>query len=96
MLKGEGNVHRALLFKSLPGSTTAPPEVAALASSLSKLANSLEGTVAGEHGIGINKRQYLEMELGKPTLDLMRRIKNELDPLGLLNPGKVLFEDWEL
>lgn len=89
-------MHRAILFKSLPGSTLVPPEVAALASSLCQLANSLEGGVAGEHGIGINKRKYLEQELGRPTLDLMRRIKNELDPLGLLNPGKVLFEDWEL
>lgn len=49
----------------------------------------------GEHGIGTTKRKYLREELGEGTLALMRRIKRELDPLGLLNPGKVLYETEE-
>lgn len=64
----------------------------ALASGLAKLAIELEGTCAGEHGIGTNKRQYLQSELGEGTLGVMRKIKELLDPRGLLNPGKILFE----
>lgn len=84
---GDGNVHRAILY-------TAGSEQAAgkLAGELSRLAISLEGTCAGEHGIGTTKRKYLPQELGRGTLSVMRRIKRELDPLGLLNPGKVVFE----
>ncbi|KAI5480583.1 hypothetical protein MNV49_000279 [Pseudohyphozyma bogoriensis] len=89
---GDGNVHRAILFKAAPGATEPPPEVVVLASKLSKLAIELEGTCAGEHGIGVKKRQYLKHELGKGTLKVMRDVKNMLDPLGLLNPGKVLYE----
>ncbi|KAK4048230.1 D-lactate ferricytochrome c oxidoreductase [Microbotryomycetes sp. JL201] len=89
---GDGNVHRAILYKADPASNAAPPAVAQLASQLSTLAIELGGTCAGEHGIGSNKRKFLRRELGQGTLDVMRRIKHELDPLNLLNPGKVLFE----
>ncbi|ORY87452.1 FAD-linked oxidase-like protein [Leucosporidium creatinivorum] len=92
---GDGNVHRAILYKLKEGEVEAPPEVAKLASKLSKLAIELEGTCAGEHGIGTTKRKYLREELGAGTLNLMRRIKAELDPLGLLNPGKVIYETLE-
>lgn len=112
---GDGNVHRAILYKLKDGEVNAPPEVAKLASKLSKLAIELEGTCAGqsgmdsnaskrlllislptgEHGIGTTKRKYLREELGAGTLGLMRRIKAELDPLGLLNPGKVIYETVE-
>ncbi|KAM0789335.1 hypothetical protein ACM66B_000168 [Microbotryomycetes sp. NB124-2] len=92
---GDGNVHRAILYKADPSTNSAPEQVAQLASQLSALAIELEGTCAGEHGIGTNKRKFLRRELGQGTLDLMRRIKQELDPLNLLNPGKVLFETQE-
>ncbi|GAA5933025.1 hypothetical protein JCM1841_003220 [Sporobolomyces salmonicolor] len=90
---GDGNVHRAILFKGDPKSIAPPPEVEELAKKLALLAIELEGTCAGEHGIGLTKRGYLKRELGEGTLDLMRRIKSELDPLNLLNPGKILFEE---
>lgn len=69
-----------------------PPEVVALASRLSKLAIVLEGTCTGEHGVGVKKRQYPDEELGAGTLEIMRKVKNLLDPDGLLNPGKVIYE----
>ncbi|KAK9458421.1 hypothetical protein V1511DRAFT_492587 [Dipodascopsis uninucleata] len=50
----------------------------------------LEGTCTGEHGVGIGKRQYLELELGFPAVDMMRKIKIALDPRRILNPDKVM------
>ena len=47
------------------------------------------GTCSGEHGIGIGKTSFLEREHGD-LLPLMRGIKRQLDPKGILNPGKVL------
>ncbi|KAJ3854263.1 D-lactate dehydrogenase cytochrome oxidoreductase [Lentinula lateritia] len=49
----------------------------------------LDGTCTGEHGVGIGKKQYLSEELGEGTVELMRSIKNAVDPLNLLNPGKL-------
>jgi glycolate oxidase len=49
----------------------------------------LGGTISGEHGIGYVKAPYLDMALGATTIEAMRRIKRALDPLGILNPGKV-------
>ena len=46
------------------------------------------GTCTGEHGVGIGKRQFMRQEHGA-SLDLMRQIKNLIDPLGLMNPGKI-------
>ncbi len=48
----------------------------------------LGGTVAGEHGIGAAKRQFMAQEHG-PSLDLMRAIKGLIDPRGIMNPGKI-------
>lgn len=44
----------------------------------------------GEHGVGVGKKEYLIDELGPGTVQLMRTIKRAVDPLNLLNPGKVL------
>ena len=48
----------------------------------------LEGTLSGEHGIGIIKKQYLEKEIKKDTLNLMKNIKSQFDPKNILNPNK--------
>jgi glycolate oxidase len=48
------------------------------------------GTVSGEHGTGVAKRSYLELQRGSDAVRVMRAIKTALDPLGILNPGKVL------
>jgi D-lactate dehydrogenase (cytochrome) len=43
----------------------------------------------GEHGVGIGKREFLVEELGVGTVGLMKTIKRAIDPLGIMNPGKV-------
>ncbi len=50
----------------------------------------LGGTITGEHGIGITKAPYMEMEFSRPALELMSRVKKAFDPKGILNPGKML------
>ena len=50
----------------------------------------LGGTISGEHGIGITKKNYVSKELGTEEIDLMRRIKNQFDPNNILNPNKSL------
>jgi D-lactate dehydrogenase len=50
----------------------------------------LEGTLSGEHGVGLAKRDFIDREIDAATLDLMRGIKHQFDPNGILNPGKVL------
>jgi D-lactate dehydrogenase (cytochrome) len=67
-------------------------DVAAANAFLERLAHraiNLEGTCTGEHGVGQGKKQYLIDELG-PAVDFMKLIKQELDPKGIMNPGKIL------
>jgi len=48
----------------------------------------LDGTVTGEHGIGLQKKEYLKKE-HRDNLPLMRLIKKSLDPKNIMNPGKI-------
>ena len=50
----------------------------------------MEGTVTGEHGVGLIKRDYLNHELGESTVDAMRKLKLAFDPLCILNCDKVV------
>ena len=48
----------------------------------------LNGTLSGEHGIGMIKKEYLNIEVDTKTTELMKKIKNQFDPAGILNPDK--------
>jgi D-lactate dehydrogenase (cytochrome) len=84
---GDGNFHTTPVFDR--GN---PREMAALEGFLERLARraiDMEGTCTGEHGVGQGKAKYLEAELGH-GLALMRAVKAALDPLDIMNPGKIL------
>jgi D-lactate dehydrogenase (cytochrome) len=50
----------------------------------------MDGTCTGEHGIGQGKQKYLVPELGPEAVAAMRAVKAALDPLNILNPGKII------
>ena len=52
----------------------------------------LEGSISGEHGIGLSKREFVKQEIGSPELALMHSIKAQFDPSNILNPNKSLPE----
>ena len=85
---GNGNIHVNLL-----GNTEDPVERARMERCLADVfacVLGLGGTLSGEHGIGIAKRDYVELELSPEVMGLMRGIKAVFDPAGILNPGKGL------
>ena len=49
----------------------------------------LGGSITGEHGVGLLKRDFLEKAVGKPNLETMRRFRETMDPRQVLNPGKM-------
>ena len=84
---GSGNIHVNLLYD-----TQDPRQEQNALPCLSRvfdLVIQLGGTLSGEHGIGIMKRDYVARAIDPPTLALMRAIKKEFDPKGILNPGKI-------
>lgn len=85
---GNGNIHVNLL-----GDNQDPAQRTALQDCLHemfRLVLSLEGTISGEHGVGIEKRDYVGWEVAAETLKMMRELKLAFDPKGILNPGKCL------
>ncbi len=55
----------------------------------------LQGSISGEHGIGITKSKFISLELDHNSLKLMKGLKDFFDPKGLLNPGKI-FNDQDI
>ncbi|MFD9686440.1 FAD-binding oxidoreductase [Kitasatospora sp. NPDC059146] len=85
---GDGNTHPIVIFDA------ADPEQTARAQrsfdEIMALGLELGGTITGEHGVGLLKRDWLARELGPVGLDLQRQVKAVFDPLGILNPGKMV------
>ena len=50
----------------------------------------LGGTVTGEHGVGLAKKEFLAQMIDVPTLEMMIKIKQAIDPNNVLNPGKII------
>ena len=85
---GDGNMHPTFVWDR--GDAAAEERAQAACEELYRAAIALGGTVTGEHGIGAARREFLEEQRGADAVDVMRAIKSALDPLGILNPGKVL------
>jgi glycolate oxidase len=84
---GDGNLHPLFTIARRPDDDGVPPAVLlAAADELVRAAIDFGGTISGEHGVGITKRQWLDLELGADSLSLQRRVKAAFDPLGILNP----------
>lgn len=86
---GDGNFHAFILVDPSNKAEIAAAE--ALHHNLAKRAIAMSGTCTGEHGIGLGKRELLLEEAGA-AVAAMRAVKYSLDPLGLLNPGKIFLD----
>ena len=80
---GDGNLHVTVDSKTING------EDEQLEAALYALVQQFHGSVSAEHGIGLHKKPYLPFSRTAQELAVMRAIKSALDPLGLMNPGKV-------
>ena len=85
---GDGNFHLTLLVDPSDAAEVARAET--LMERLIKRALAMEGTCTGEHGVGQGKMKYLLPEYGASALDVMRAVKQALDPRGIMNPGKIV------
>jgi D-lactate dehydrogenase (cytochrome) len=87
---GDGNFHLPML---VDGDNPVEVEAAKrLNDQVVQRALALDGTCSGEHGIGMGKREFLLDEHGAVALEAMHAIKRALDPLGILNPGKMFLD----
>ncbi|MCJ1409858.1 D-lactate ferricytochrome c oxidoreductase [Ptychographa xylographoides] len=82
---GDGNFHAIVLFNEKERKIAED-----VVHRMVKRAVEMEGTVTGEHGVGLIKRDYLNHELGESTVDAMRKLKQAFDPLCLLNCDKIV------
>ncbi len=85
---GNGNLHVNLMYDPADAAQNACAQAAMAA--VFALTLSLGGTLSGEHGIGMAKRDFMAQAIDAPTLATMRAIKAAFDPDGILNPGKLL------
>jgi FAD/FMN-containing dehydrogenase len=85
---GDGNLHPNILFDRSDAEELSRVELAS--TEIMAVCVEAGGTITGEHGVGVDKRRYMSLVHSPDDLDAMRRIKAVFDPLGLMNPGKVL------
>jgi glycolate oxidase len=84
---GDGNLHVNFLAETMDEA-----EMAVIGQGIRRLFDKtldLGGTLTGEHGIGLTKKEFLNLEFDKPTISHMKKIKSAFDPDNLLNPGKM-------
>ncbi len=87
---GDGNLHCNLLSDGDPDDPAEQERMLRATHKLFEQTIALRGTLSGEHGIGLSKRDYMPLEQSEQVLEWQRRWKRMWDPLELLNPGKVL------
>ncbi|MCB8818160.1 FAD-binding oxidoreductase [Desulfosporosinus shakirovi] len=85
---GDGNLHPLILFDQRNKEET--ETVHAAEQALCMMALDLEGTISGEHGIGLVKKKYLDKEFTPAAMEAFRKIKRSFDPSNRFNPGKII------
>jgi FAD/FMN-containing dehydrogenase len=85
---GDGNLHPLILFDRRDPDQVARVERAS--KEIMRACVDAGGTITGEHGVGIDKREYMELVFSPVELELMAAVKAVFDPAGRCNPGKVL------
>ncbi len=86
----DGNLHPNILFDQADAEEM--ERVEAASGDIFEVATAVGGTLSGEHGIGLLKQKYLSLDLPEGTVEVMRTIKKALDPLNIMNPGKIFPE----
>lgn len=84
---GDGNLHPTFLTDERDADEMA--RVHAALEAIVDRTLAVGGTITGEHGVGLAKKDWLRRQLGESSHELMREVKRALDPRGLLNPGKI-------
>jgi glycolate oxidase len=84
---GDGNMHPTVVFD--PADADQARRAQTAFGAVMDLGLDLGGTITGEHGIGVLKKEWLTREIGPVAMRLHRDIKQIMDPAGILNPGKV-------
>lgn len=88
---GDGNLHPTILTDERD--KVEMERVHKAVEEIFAVALKLDGTISGEHGIGIAKAKFLPQQVGIPGIDTMRKIKDALDPNNILNPGKIFIRN---
>jgi glycolate oxidase len=84
---GDGNLHPLVLYdRRVPGQEHRAEELAA---AILRLCVSAGGSITGEHGVGVEKRDFMPTMYAKPDLETMQRVRRAFDPKGICNPGKI-------
>ncbi|MFD6466220.1 FAD-binding oxidoreductase [Streptomyces goshikiensis] len=84
---GDGNTHPVVCFD--PADEDEARRARQSFDEIMALGLALGGTITGEHGVGVLKKEWLARELGPVGMEMQRAVKQAFDPLGLLNPGKL-------
>ncbi|XP_054475976.1 probable D-lactate dehydrogenase, mitochondrial [Anoplopoma fimbria] len=87
---GDGNFHCLMVVD--PSDTEELHRVHLFVEKLARRALAMDGTCTGEHGVGLGKRALMSEEIGPVGVQVMQRLKDALDPMNLMNPGKVLLQ----
>ncbi len=88
---GDGNMHPSILFGEV--NTEMEQKAQYAITKIVELGLSLGGTLSGEHGVGLHKSAFLHWQMGQAQIELMKRIKQAVDPRGIMNPGKIWPEE---
>ncbi len=88
---GDGNIHVNVMLSGTDADERRRADAAV--ESIFRKTIDLGGTISGEHGVGISKAPYFEMEVGPLGVSVMKRLKAAFDPRGILNPGKMWLEE---